>query len=191
MAGRRRDPALDAAIRAAGAELLHERGWSGFTVEAVAARVGVPKSTVYKRWSSRVHLASALLDEWLVGAVDEVRSTLQAPVEQRLRLLVELQQRFTSVPEGRAVAEVLVSDSADPAVRQLRLRAVTYRATCHEVVRSMAASRDMTGAIDPELVADMLLGAAWLRSLRGFRGDDESDMLIKTVSGLLRVDAGV
>ena len=55
----------------------------------------------------------------------------------------------------------------------------------------MAASRDMTGAIDPELVADMLLGAAWLRSLRGFRGDDESDMLIKTVSGLLRVDAGV
>lgn len=186
MAGRRRDPALDAAIRAAATELLHERGWGGFTVEEVAARVGVPKSTVYKRWSSRVHLASAILDEWLVGIVDQVAGILDAPAGNRLLLVIETQTVFTSGPEGRAVTEVLVSDVQEPAVTELRVRVGQYRQTCHDVIASVATDLGAPATVDVSLIADMLLGAIWLRSLRGFAVDaDNSDSLVKAVLRLL------
>src|SRR5437764_5982180 len=138
MAGRRRDPALDAAIHAAATELLHERGWGGFTVEAVAVRVGVPKSTVYKRWSSRVHLASAILDDWVAAVISQVEEIAKAPTDDRLRLLIRTQSAFTSGAEGRAVTEVLVSDVEEPAVIALRKRAGEYREICHRVFASVA-----------------------------------------------------
>lgn len=168
MAGRRRDPALDAAILAAATELLHERGWGGFTVEEVAVRVGVPKSTVYKRWSSRVHLTTAILDEWLGGMIAQVAVIPSAPTDDRLRLLIECQTAFTSGTEGRAITEVLVSDVDEPAVAELHKRAGEYRDACHRVVASIAADLGSSANVDVNLVADMLLGAVWLRSLRGY-----------------------
>jgi AcrR family transcriptional regulator len=167
MAGRRRDPALDAAILAAATELLHERGWGGFTVEEVAVRVGVPKSTVYKRWSSRVQLTSAILDDWLGGRIAQVGTILTAATEDRLRLLIECQTTFTSGAEGRAITEVLVSDVDEAAVAGLHKRAAEYRDACHRVVGSVAADLGSPASVDVNLVADMLLGAVWLRSLRG------------------------
>jgi AcrR family transcriptional regulator len=167
MAGRRRDPALDASILSAATELLHERGWGGFTVEEVAVRVGVPKSTVYKRWPSRVHLTSAILDNWLGGMIAQVGMILTAATEDRLRLLIECQTAFTSGAEGRAITEVLVSDIDEPVVVELHKRAAEYRDACHCVVGSVAATLGTHALVDVNLVADMLLGAIWLRSLRG------------------------
>jgi AcrR family transcriptional regulator len=190
MAGRRRDPALDAAIRAAATELLHERGWGGFTVEEVAVRVGVPKSTVYKRWSSRVHLASAILDAWLGGVIGQAEVALAAPPEDRLQMLIQVQTAFTAGPEGRAVTEVLVSDADEPSVTDLRLRVGVYRELCHQIVGSVASDLGTPSSVDVSLIADMLLGAIWLRSMRGFVVDGvKSESLLRAVQQLLHVDA--
>lgn len=187
MAGRRRDPALDAAIRAAAKELLHERGWGGFTVEEVALRVGVPKSTVYKRWSSRVHLTSAILDDWLGAMIAQVALIPSAPSDERLQLLIEAQTAFTSGPEGRAITEVLVSDVDESAVEELHKRAGEYRDACHRVVASVAADLGSPATVDVNLVADMLLGAIWLRSLRRLAaGSGDSGSLHSSVLRLLR-----
>jgi AcrR family transcriptional regulator len=67
--GRPRSAEAEAAIREAAAELLSERGIGGFSVEAVAARAGVAKTTVYRRWPTR--------EELLVAVV----SGLKAPAE--------------------------------------------------------------------------------------------------------------
>lgn len=189
MAGRRRDPALDAAIRAAATELLHERGWGGFTVEEVAVRVGVPKSTVYKRWSSRVHLASAILDEWLGGLIEQAREIVATPTTDRLPALIQLQTAFTSGPEGRAVTEVLVSDATGPSVTELRQRVGVYRACCHEIVASVAADLGTPTTVDLGLVADMVLGAIWVRSMRGLvPAAVDGDSLVKAARQLLHAD---
>ena len=47
--GRPRDARADAAIRQAAIEVLADKGPGGFTVDAVAARAGCGKATIYRR----------------------------------------------------------------------------------------------------------------------------------------------
>src|ERR671935_2485662 len=51
----------EAAILDATRELLAELGVGGLTVEGVAARAGVAKTTIYRRWRSKEDLALAVL----------------------------------------------------------------------------------------------------------------------------------
>ena len=71
--GRTRDPAADRAILGASLELLAREGYERLTIEGVAARAGVGKATVYRRWDSKRAL--------LLAAVDHIAS-LVAGIEQ-------------------------------------------------------------------------------------------------------------
>src|SRR5215475_3701301 len=51
--GRPRSPAADEAILDATVELLGELGFLALTIEAVAARAGVAKTTIYRRWPTK------------------------------------------------------------------------------------------------------------------------------------------
>ena len=55
-AGRPRDPRLDEAVVAATLELLAEDGYAQLTVERIAARAGVGKASVYRRWPDKVSI---------------------------------------------------------------------------------------------------------------------------------------
>jgi AcrR family transcriptional regulator len=48
--GRPRDPRLDEAILESALELIAEVGYEAMTIEAIAARAGVGKPTIYRRW---------------------------------------------------------------------------------------------------------------------------------------------
>jgi AcrR family transcriptional regulator len=58
---RRRNEKSRLAIVAATRELLLERGFDGLTIEAVAARAGVGKQTIYRWWPSRPALVADVL----------------------------------------------------------------------------------------------------------------------------------
>ena len=60
MAGRPRKPGSDAAIMAAALELLRERGYAGLTLDDVADRAGVGKSSLYRRFRDRADLIAYL-----------------------------------------------------------------------------------------------------------------------------------
>ena len=55
-------PATDERITAAAAELMLQRGFDRTTVDDVAARAGVGKATVYRRWPSKEDLAVAAME---------------------------------------------------------------------------------------------------------------------------------
>src|SRR5580658_9329756 len=55
--GRPRSQEADRAILTATAELLADRGLSAMSIEEVAARAGVGKTTIYRRWPSKGLLA--------------------------------------------------------------------------------------------------------------------------------------
>src|SRR5262245_27612878 len=59
--GRPRDPKLDIKITQAAIKLFRERGWGRTTIEEIALRAGVGKTTVYRRYPTKAALA---LDAW-------------------------------------------------------------------------------------------------------------------------------
>ena len=52
----RLDDSLDDSIVEAAAELLAEVGYDAMSMDAVAARAGVGKATIYRRWSGKAPL---------------------------------------------------------------------------------------------------------------------------------------
>ncbi|BDB39805.1 MULTISPECIES: TetR/AcrR family transcriptional regulator [Mycobacterium] len=63
LASRRRSEKSRTAIVTATRELLLERGFDGLTIEAVAARAGVGKQTIYRWWRSRPALVADVVLE--------------------------------------------------------------------------------------------------------------------------------
>ena len=51
--GRPRDPDIEPRVYAAALEVYSERGWYGFSLEAVGRAAGVGQAAMYRRWSSK------------------------------------------------------------------------------------------------------------------------------------------
>src|SRR5262252_9964938 len=61
-AGRPRSPVVDQAILRAALELFVEHGVAGASIERIAKRAGVAKTSVYRRWSSREALLAQAIE---------------------------------------------------------------------------------------------------------------------------------
>ena len=72
--GRPRDQELDAAILAAGLELLMERGAADTSIEQVAKRANVTRATVYRRFPNKTDL--------LIHAIESAHRELAAEIPQ-------------------------------------------------------------------------------------------------------------
>src|SRR5579864_9821411 len=72
--GRPRGEHAHQAILTAARQLLIEQGFAAMRLEHVAARAGVGKATIYRRWASKEALAQDLLTQ-LAGPHIEVADT--------------------------------------------------------------------------------------------------------------------
>lgn len=178
MPGRRRNPQLDEDILAAAGELVRDPGYTGCTIEAVARRLGIPKTTIYTRWSTR----TALLDVVLAGRLT-VDGAAAGDPRRTLCDLVEHDLKLATTAEGRAVLQILLAarDDADAATPELNealsARHRSYRELLHRFVEGAAVS-DAT--ID--LGADTLLAAVWGHALLERRPDRRrAEQLVDTV----------
>jgi AcrR family transcriptional regulator len=112
---RTRAAVLDATL----AELVY-RGYEGMSVESVAGRAGVHKTTIYRRWGSKERLVAEALEaaaESRIGAPDT------GDVEGDLRALARAVQATLSGREGVAAVHALVSGArASPEVRRIARR---------------------------------------------------------------------
>lgn len=104
-----RGPKVRAAVLAAAVDELSEHGYAAFTVDNVAQRTGVHKTTIYRRWSDRDALiADALADS--VAAEIPVPDT--GSIDDDLNTLARSLVAWISSPSGRAVLSVMVADTA-------------------------------------------------------------------------------
>src|SRR5215470_1488934 len=60
--GRPRNPGVDRAVLRAALELFFEHGVAGASIEKIAKRAGVAKTSVYRRWSSREALLAQAIE---------------------------------------------------------------------------------------------------------------------------------
>ena len=79
--GRPRTPGAEARILEAALEEYGERGWSGFTMDAVARRAGVGKSTVYLRWQDKDTLLTDAVSQRGESLGDVDTGTLRGDLE--------------------------------------------------------------------------------------------------------------
>lgn len=81
--GPHRDPAVDRAVLEAARELLVEKGYTATSIDAIAARAGVSRPAIYRRWPSKAHLiAKAVFPD--VGS-EEVSPDLISEIRKIIR----------------------------------------------------------------------------------------------------------
>jgi AcrR family transcriptional regulator len=160
--GRPRDANAEQAILAATVDLLAEVGFSNLSVEAVAARAGVGRPTVYRRWPAKLELVIdaviRLAPPLTVEQVGEPRADLLALVT---RLVVEL----TSTSMGRAVLALTGEAGNQPelAGRWTQDYLAPRRAALAAVLRRAVESGALRPDVDVELLLDFVLGAPMYR----------------------------
>lgn len=153
--GRPRSAAADQAILHAAREELATSGYSGLTMERVAARAGVAKTTVYRRWATK----SDLVVDAVVEPMHEVLTLSGAgSPEAGVRLLVEA----LSSPTARAAHLALFAEAArDPALAR-RVKDVLFD-PARAVVTRLATE---AGCVDdPDLLFHVIVGAVTHRVL--------------------------
>jgi AcrR family transcriptional regulator len=144
-------------------ELLAESGFGSLTVEGVATRAGVAKTTIYRRYRSRTDLALAVLIE---GVSDVNSQPYVQDTTTELVLLVNRTIHLMSTTLWGRVMKGLVSEvAADPELAQVyREQVVSKRvADIRLLVERGIARGELRPGLDPEMVTDLLLGPIYYR----------------------------
>ncbi len=169
--GRPRSAEADAAILGAARRALAEQGWNGLTMADVAARAGVAKTTLYRRWAGRGELAV----DALADLFDELRlpdhGTLAADIEDVVLQFAALLDR----PEVRSALMAVIAEAGQDEALRHRLRSAVVDRQKRLVVlgRRRAQHRgeippDPTpdhSATQVDLVFDVIAGAVVHRLL--------------------------
>ncbi|MFJ9716370.1 TetR/AcrR family transcriptional regulator [Streptomyces sp. NPDC101213] len=178
--GRPRSAAADAAILSATRQALVELGWSRLTLGDVAARAGVAKTTLYRRWPGK--------NELVVDAVAELFGELELPDRGSLAADIEgVVLRFAAIlarPEARSGLMAVVAESTrDEALRE-RIRASVVEPQKDLVLEGRARAQ-ARGELPPEtdpaeaartvdLIFDVVAGAVVHRTLVSAEPADEA-----------------
>jgi AcrR family transcriptional regulator len=142
-------------------QLLAEHGYAGLTIDAVAARAGVNKTTVYRRWPSKTEL--------LVAALVSLRDDEPEPPdtgslrEDLLQLLQQVATRMAT-PAWRAIMQSLLLGNADPELQAILQRMRDTRPAIPPLVLERAVKRrELPKGSDHELIVSALLGPLHVR----------------------------
>lgn len=160
--GRPRSAEADTAILDAAVELFCELGYDALSVEGVAARAGVGKATIYRRYPTKIDLmmaASAHMAEGLVApaASGDLRTDLLAVAQSYLRMV-------TDSPIGRAIPMMIVAKTSNPELAREHERFVAARrATMTDLLRSSVEASGKSSSVDPEVLVDLVTGPILLR----------------------------
>jgi AcrR family transcriptional regulator len=165
--GRPLSEKTEAAILEATAQLLAEKGLAHLTIEEVAARAGVGKASVYRRWPSKGTLAfdafeSDFLSRQPLPNTGDLRGDLLAALRAWVRTVRD-------TPIGRTLRGLIGEVQRDPALEGIwRERFMTPVRARHRALVDRAVARGtIPPGTDSDLVMDMLYGAAYHRLLQG------------------------
>ncbi len=163
--GRRRSERSHQAIVAATRELLVERGYPDVTIEAIAARAGVGKQTIYRWWPSR---AALVLEAYLSSADVVAAPTPGGNAREDVRALLEWLIAVLREPTGGPVVAGLVADIQHDAdlAEGFHRDVVPARREAMLVALERGRERgEIRAGADLELAVDTLHGAVFYRLL--------------------------
>jgi AcrR family transcriptional regulator len=162
--GRPRSEQARVSILRSTLEVLAETGYSGLTIEEVAARAAVGKATVYRWWP---HKGALVADAFASSTTSKLRfpdtGSLAQDMSRQMRQLVKV---FSS-PRGRIVSAILAAGQSDPEViaafreRFLKPR----REEAYATLRRGMLRGEIRSDVDPDVLLDSLYGPIYMRFL--------------------------
>ena len=164
-------------------EELGRVGYRALRFEEVAARAGVNRTTIYRRWPTKMALVRETLCT-LCGPPRDLPDTGSFR-EDLLGIARMVVTSLTGV-EGRVLIRMMMTEGAEPEVREVvdALRAEKETAT-HEVIDRAKARGELRPEVGAELVVSMLVGSIHHR-LHGLGIAPEKLDLAEHVDMLLR-----
>ncbi|GAB2968421.1 TetR/AcrR family transcriptional regulator [Saccharothrix stipae] len=173
--GRPRDSDADRRILRAARDALFTAGYAGLAIDEVAQRAGVAKTTLYRRWPTKDHLAIAVYADMLdrdvpVTDTGDVGADLSAYLKQIAAALHRVRQAGRPAddtdPSAGIVAELVAAAArhADvgQAMRGLYARRIKLAV---ELVERATQRGELRAGTDPVLLLDQLAGALYYRVL--------------------------
>lgn len=148
---------------AATADLIAERGVDNLTIEDVASRSGVAKTTIYRHWPSRGPL--------IIDAVRSCWAHLPTPDTGDLRTdLVRLFDGMVRVDltslAGRIMPSLLGAAGRDPELDRLTRELSEERARpVREILDRAVARGELSAAVDEEVALGLVVGPLLYRKV--------------------------
>lgn len=164
--GRKRCPVAHQNILCAARSLLEETGFADLTIEGVAERAGVGKTTIYRRWPNK---SSLVLDAFIEAATKEFPFPDTGSVQEDLRLQMRRMVKLMNGTEGHTIAKLIGGAQDDPELAEaFRTRWLAVRREEARTILKRGKSRgEIRAEIDPEVLLDALYGPIYFRLLIG------------------------
>ncbi|MEP6763338.1 MAG: TetR/AcrR family transcriptional regulator [Gemmatimonadaceae bacterium] len=160
--GRPRSQEARRAVLDAARYLLEKRGYAATTIEAIAAKSGVAKTTIYRGWQNR----AALLIELLVEVVNEAAPPPnRSPSLQALRTELRLGAIALGGISGMLLNSLLGEAQQDPDVRTALLNGLFYprREASVNAIKQAQALGELRSDVPPHVAVDLLFGPLFYR----------------------------
>jgi AcrR family transcriptional regulator len=161
-AGRPRSERVRLAILEAAADLLEQGGLAAASIEAIAARAGVSKVTIYKWWPSRGAVAiDAYFHRYRRTVPFEETGDVARELTVHMRTLIRAFQGRA----GEIMAELIGQAQTDPALAEvIRSRWLAPRREATSAVLERAIERgEIRPDVDLELLMDQLYAPIYYR----------------------------
>lgn len=162
--GRPRDVRVDAAVADAIAEVLAEVGYDALTIEEVASRAGVAKTTLYRRWRTKAHMVADGLD---LPSHAKARLSDTGSLHSDLLLYMQAASDALAEPFGQAVIGLVFAARREPELAEaLRQKLIaSRRAEINELLNRAEFRGELKPGLDRQLLLDLVIGPLWYREL--------------------------
>jgi AcrR family transcriptional regulator len=177
---RPRGAAVTDSILRSARELIDENGLDSLTAEAVAARAGVGKTTVYRRWPN---VWALVVDAFLQDV------SMLAPIRERATVRESFRSAMLSLanayrgPTGQLLRAVIGRAQVDEVLREevQRRWVEPRRKAASQLVRRGIETGELRGDIDVDVLLDTLYGPFYHRLLVPYAGAGLTERFVDRV----------
>jgi AcrR family transcriptional regulator len=160
------DPRIERSRRVILEAVLEELGTVGYgalTIESVAARAGVGKSTIYRHWPGKLALVEDAFRTMKAMVLVPEQGTIRERITGFLEQIAALVEESTY---SACMPALIDAAERDPQVREFHCSFTTERqAVLVDVLRQAAADGELPADTNVEILADALVGPIVMRRL--------------------------
>jgi TetR/AcrR family transcriptional regulator, regulator of autoinduction and epiphytic fitness len=161
-------------ILRAAVEELAAVGYGGVTIESIATRAGVGKSTIYRHWPDKLDLIADAFETFHEQMVPDLGE--RSVRESVAVLLWHVAQVVVDSTFSRCIPALIEGAERDPRVREFHHRySAERRQALIDLIARGVRDGELAADVDPELSSAALLGAIFYRRLMTARPLDPED----------------